>query len=318
MSSTIRSETALIRPFSNIEAADIPLDEVRLVVGGEEFEAGAVVLADEVLKSARLQLRLPGPLDVRAAVAQTIVPEQDAALAVIGTAKTNRVSKVFLLEYLKPGAWNAELDLDRAIADLVLNDRQGFSLTVAVILRHNLSAEPLRPSMAGTWLARREFSVGPERQDSSFSPEELTEDVRKQFGLREGVQRFVFVDTWQDAEILSDAVRVYLDPDTLHLLLANLSDPISIQLQADLAVYATETVATAIARDLMTGDHIAAPSELEAYPAAKRFFENLSRRLDLDVADAIGIATNDPSLLRAHLEAAMDLRTVTTNALKEK
>ena len=160
--------------------------------------------------------------------------------------------------------------------------------------------------------------MGPERQDTSFSPEELTEDVRKQFGLREGVQRFVFVDTWQGVENLSDAVRVYLDPDTLHLLLANLSDPGSIQLQADLAVYATETVASSIARDLMTGDDVAAPSALDAYPAAKRFFENLSRRLGVDLADVIQIATNDPALLRAHLEAAMDLKTVTTNALKEK
>lgn len=318
MSSAIRSETALVRPFTQIDAADTPLDEVRLVVGGEGHEAGAVVLPDDVLRTARLQLRLPAPLDLRAAVAQTVVPEQDAALAVIGVAKTNRVSKVFLLEYLKPDAWPAELDLDRSTADLVLNDRQGFTLTVAVVLRHNLNPEPLRPSIAGTWLARREFSVGPERQDTSFSPEELTEDVRKQFGLREGVQRFVFVDTWQGVENLSDAVRVYLDPDTLHLLLANLSDPGSIQLQADLAVYATETVASSIARDLMTGDDVAAPSALDAYPAAKRFFENLSRRLGVDLADVIQIATNDPALLRAHLEAAMDLKTVTTNALKEK
>lgn len=318
MSSTTRSETALIRPFANIAPADTPLDEVRLLVGGVEHEPGAVILADTDLASAGIKLRLPAPATVRAAVAQTIVPDVDAGLAVIGTAKSHRVSKVFVLEYLKPDSWPTELGLDRSTADLVLNDRQGFNLTVAIVLRHNLSAEPLRPSMAGTWLARREFSVGPERQDTSFSPEELSEDVRKQFDLRQGVQRFVRVEDWQDVESLSEAVHVYVDPDTLHLLLASPTEPNSMQLQSELAVYAMETVATTIARDLATDGNPAAPNDLDGYLAGKRFFDNLARRLELSVADALDLATKEPPLLRAHLEALVDLRSRTTSALKEK
>lgn len=221
MASMTRSESAIVRPFSQIESADHSLDGVRLQVGGEVYEPGAVVLAAETQEVAKFALRLPSPQDVREAVSRTIVPEVDCGLVVIASGKSHRVSFVALQQYLKPEAWPVELELQRSSADLVFNDQAGFSLTVAVVLLHDLTPAPLRPHMAGTWLAKREFSIGPEREETSFSPEELTDELRAHYHLPSGAVRYVQVGEWQDAETLSDQVHVYLDRDVLNLLLAN-------------------------------------------------------------------------------------------------
>lgn len=318
MTSATRSETARIRPFAHIDAADLSLEDVRFVVGGVEYEAGAVVLPDESLGSARLALRLPVPQEVKEKVARTVVPAVDCGLVVMASSRSHRICHVFVREYFKANAWPAELELERDVADLVLNDRAGFTLTVAVVLLHDLSPEPLRPHMAGTWLARREFVVSPQREDTSFSPEELTDEIRTFRKLPQGVLRFVDVGEWREAEALSDEVHVYVDPEVLNLLLANPNELTSVQMQIELALQATETVAVVIARDLASHGSAPSANALDGYDAAKRFFENLARNLKITLADALDYASNDPATLRAYLEVAFNMRVATSAALKEK
>ncbi|KMO75871.1 hypothetical protein MOBUDSM44075_02400 [Mycolicibacterium obuense] len=234
----------------------------------------------------------------------------------MATARTHRVSKVVLLENLT-GDWPSELALERSEADLVFNDRAGFNLTVAVVLLNELEPKPLRPHMAGTWLARREFKVSPEVDETSFSPEPLTNEIREYFGLPTGVLRYVSVEGVLDEESLSDAVRVYLDEEVLNLLLARPNDSAAVQMQIELAVQATESVAAAIAKELFNG---AVPSAeaLEPAPAARRFYENLARTLDVDLADVLELAANQLPTLRAQLEAVFGMQAATATALKEK
>lgn len=318
MTSPTRSETALIRPFAQIEEADVPLEGVRLWVAGEEYPAGAVVLAEDVLAVAPLSLKLPSPQEVRAAVEKTSVPPQDCGLVVLGASRSNRVSRVIVQEYLKQDAWPASLSLPRDSSDLVLGDRYGFSLLVAVVLLHDLAPSPLHPHMAGTWLARREFAVSPEREDTSFSPEELTEEIREFLNLPKGVLRFVQVLNWQNADVLSDEVRVYVEPEVLNLLLASPTDRGAIQMQVELAIQSMETVAATIAHDLSDDGKQAPSSEaLSPYPAAARFFESLSRSTTLSVEDLLDVAVGEPNRLRAHLEVAFNAKAVTAQALKE-
>jgi len=314
----MRSETALVRPFARIVTADKPLDEVIFTVGGKVVEPGSVVLPSETLSAADFRLTLPAPDAVRSAVESTCVPMVDCGLVVLGTAHSHRASQVFLQQYLRIADWPTEMELHRNDADLILNDSAGFTLTVAVVLLNDLSAEPLRPSMAGTWLARREFRVSPEAVDASFSPEELTDEVRKFHNLPNGVLRYVHVDEVLEEETLSDAVHVYVDPEVLRLLLANPADSSAVQLQVELAIQTTETVAVAIARDLTSDGSPPTPEMLEGRPAAKRFYENLARTLKCSVADALELSTNQCARLRSHLEGAFDMRKVTSSALREK
>lgn len=314
---TTRSESALVRPFAGIGDADTPLDVVRFLVNADEHQAGAVVLSDDVLATAKFAVRLPTADDVRAAVQKTVVPHVDCGLIVMATARSHRVSKVLLHEHLRTADWPTQITFTRSDTDLIFNDRAGFTLTVAVVLLNDLSPKPLRPNMAGTWLARREFKVSPEVDETSFSPEPLTDEIREHLGLPKGVLRFVEVDGVLDEENLSDAVRVYVDEEVLNLLQANQTDSAAIQLQIELAVQATETVAVAIAKDLAHGA-VPTVDSLETSPAAKRFYENLARTLGTTLADILELATNQAPALRAFLEAAFDMRAATSTALKEK
>lgn len=318
MTSSTRSENALIRPFAGIDAADAPLGTVRLNFNEVAYDPGAIILPPEDLAAGRMTITLPEPSAVRAAVTQTAVPEVDCGLVVFVRGRTHRSSYVLLQSYVHREAYDPELEVDRGAADLIFNDRAGFVLTVAVVLLHDLTAAPLRPHMAGTWLARRDFRVGPEEDETSFSPEALTDEVRDFYGLPVGTLRYVHVEGALDAEDLSEVVHVYVDPEVLNLLLANATESSAVQMQIELAIQATETVAQAISRDLGDGgDTEPTPEALEAYPAPLRFFQNLAKTLNTDVADALSLAAQ-PNVLRAFLEAAFDMRAASATALKEK
>ena len=55
----VRAENTTIRPFRNIGAANVALDEVRLLVDDEEERPGPVVLAPGTLADSKLTLVLP-------------------------------------------------------------------------------------------------------------------------------------------------------------------------------------------------------------------------------------------------------------------
>lgn len=317
MNSPVRAETALVRPFAGIADADAPLEQVKLVVDGAAHRPGPVVLPSATLADAQLTVILPSPEEVRAHVEKTVVPTVDCGLVVMAAARTHRVTSILIQDHLRTASWPEEFTISRSSADLVFNDRSGFTLTVAVALLNDLTHEPLRPHLAGTWLARRDFRVSPETEDTSFSPEALSEDVRKHFGLPQGVLRYVRVEEVLEADAISDAVSVYLDPDVLSLLHANQTDKYAIQLQTELAVHVTEAVAAAITKALSSDGATPTPDLLDEHPAASRFMSRIASELDLSLMDVLFLTHDDPQTLRARLEAAFNLSATTTSALKE-
>lgn len=318
MTADTRSETALVRPFAGIEPAELPMAEVRLFVNDEAHDAGPVILPVSTLAEAEFRVTLPPRTDVWKSVESTPVPTVDCAFVVVLTAHTHRMSTVLFRLNISGGDWPEEIILPRAEHDMILNDQGGFNVTVATVLQHDLQAEPLRPSMAGTWLAKRDFKVGPEVDDTAFSPEELTQELREFYKLPEGVLRFIDVEGVLDAETISDAVEVYLDSDTLRLLLASPTDATSLQLQVDLAIQTTTAVAVEIARALSDDGGVATPESLSSHDAASAFCDKVATKLDVSVHEVLNLATRDTARLRALIEAAFDLSSVTAAALKEK
>lgn len=291
------------------------------MVDGTAYEAGPVVLPANTLAEAHLALTLPAPSELYSAIEKTVVPTVDCGLVVMAAARTHRVTTILVQDYLRTASWPEEFTISRSGADLVFNDRAGFSLTVAVVLLNDLTREPLRPHVAGTWLARRDFRVSPETEDTAFSPEPLSEEIRNHYGLPNGVMRYVRVDDVLEADSISDAVSVYVDPDVLALLHANQSDKFAVQLQTDLAVSVTEAVAGAVTRELSANGAIATTDLtadlLDEYPAVSRFIARIADELKLGVADVMYLSREDPLMLRARLEAGFGLSAATNAALKE-
>lgn len=318
MSGTVRTETALIRPFGGIEQADLALDQVMLRVNAADHSPGPVVLPEETLATAGLELLLPSPAIVHEQLDKTQVPVEDCGLVILATAISHRATKVLANYRLRTAEWATEHRVTRSEAPLILDDRYGFQLTVAIVLLNDLQPRPPRPHLAGTWLARRDFRVTPEVDETSFSPEELSPAMREHLELPEGVLRFVQVNDPLAEESLTDAVHVYLDPEVLNLLFASPDDSSALQVQTELAIQATEAVADAIVQGLSTDGATPTADALSEYPSASQFMDNLASTISVSVDECIRLAIEDRSRLRALLESSFGMSALTSTALKER
>lgn len=317
----MKTEPRTVRPFIGIEAADEAMEKVRFVVDREEHEAlegrpGNLVLADGDLASATISLHLPEIDAVREAVDKTGVPVSDCAFFVLARGRTHRASAALYAGYLHKATIPTELDVDRDTFPLILRDRSGFNMTVAVVLMHNNTPKPLRPSMPGTWLCRRDFRITPERDESSFSPEPLTDALRTEYGIPGGTTSFVKIeDNLETAEPISDAVRVFLDERVLNTLHASPNEPLAKYIQTDLAVTTMVTVAQSAYQRIAKPGGAVTEAELDAYPGVRLFFANLAAALGKSIDEVLTICTQ-PDLLRAHLAHAFGSLKATNAALK--
>ncbi len=314
-----RSERVTIRPFSQVDVVNGELDAVQLLIGGDPFEAGPVVVAEESLSNAKFKLLLPPATKLRWAVEQTTIPVANCALVVMVTSSTHRASTVLLNERLTDGAdYPEEFALERGAAELILNDRAGYTVTVAVVLLDQIPPAPLTPHQAGTWLARRMFRVSPEKQEASFSPEELTEEVRKTHNLPAGVLRFVAFDDLLAADDLSDSVHVYVEPSVLRWMVNNQTDHVALQQQVELAIIAYDMTAQMIVREIRADvkDRPLTEADLEAYPAAHRFMETLAAKFECSFSELLS-RVEDGQYVRPFLEAKFEATKFTLDALRD-
>lgn len=317
--SSIRSEKYVVRPFSGLQASDDVLDGVVLSVDGMSYEPGSVVLDSSTLAAAKFSLQLPSGKSLGDAVDATPLGSADCGLIITARALSNRWSHTVLREYVRHLEDDLVMEIDRDVDRLVFADGGGFVISIAIVLLHELQPEPLRPHLTGTWLARRDFRVVPERAEFSFSPDELTDELRKQFALPSNAPSFIHVDVDQlvGADDLSEAVAVYLDSSILRLLQQSQTDPLALHIQAELAVSTMAAVArggfVAMETDL---DGPPTTADLEDYPAILGLYEQLTKRLNRRTLSAFLDLMRDPDAFDAHLRAAFDVGKHTLAALK--
>lgn len=319
MSAGIKYEKRVVRPFANITESESSLNEVSLLVDDEKHEPGNIELPELTFKEAKLTLTLPSKEEIISAIAGAPVPHVDCGLVILATGKMHRGSVILAKEYLESGSWPNELVIDRAPDDLVLGDIRGFKITVAIVLLNDLVPEPLKPSIAGTWLTRRDFHIRPESQDLSFSPKPLTDEVRASFNLPKNSLRYIRVSNPLKVEDLSDAVDVYVDDEILERLIAKEDTSFSIQFQTDLAIATHESLVTSILRTLADETEKESPTvgDLDQFPSAFNYIERLSEKLKMDMAELFELVREDSARFRASLESLFDAYKMTLTALKE-
>lgn len=314
-----RKERYTVRPFDGLDEADEVLAAVRLIVGDVAHEAGSVSVDPAALTSDDFAVVLPAPDQLVMALAKTPVSAMDCSLVVVASGRTHRVADVLLREYPVASAKHATtFSLVSSASGLSLRDAGGWDVTVAVVLEHGLNEVALQPHRPGTWLARRDFRVVPERDETSFSPQELTDDVRQLYGLPKSAPSFIAVeaDTLLHADSVADAITVYLDRDILRLLQANQSDAVAQQMQAQLAVETMLVIVRSVFAELgAAGVGNVATSDLDSFPAVKRLFERLARMLKTDLHSTLGVAAK-PDELAAHLKGAFGLQTLGVRSLR--
>lgn len=317
-----RRESKTLRPFSVADDAVELMKSMRLAIDGTEYEPGTVLLPDELLDDATLTLKLPAFDDLRAALNKSDNAYVDCAFIILARSATHRISTTLYHETLRNTHLDEDFTPDRSDPsnNLILNDREGFTLIAAVYLYRDLStAKPLQPSRAGTWIARSTFKVERERSISSFSPLPLTKDRRKELDLPPQTPSFIEVqDALLDVDQVSDAVTVYYDDVLLATLHHNPKDPLVLQIQRDLAAHTMTVVAQAAVAKIRTensGKPIA-PEDLDQYSGVKTFFNNLANQQNVDLQEVLD-RTEAPDRLRAHLADAFKVRDAVLAALND-
>lgn len=314
-----RKEKYLVRPFAGLSTIDDGLAGVRLAIGDVVYEPGAYTVDSNSLTEADYRVTLPDASALVEAVAASPLSAEDCALVVIAAGRLHRVADIlYHVSPIAAGSSPSEIRLEVGDGSLALGDPNGWTVTVAVVLAHGLRPEPLRPSRPGTWLARRDFRISPERDETSFSPQELTDDIRERYKLPATAPSFVLVDAERlsDAEAVSDAVDVYIERDVLRLLQQNQSDVVAQHIQADLAV---ETLLIVVAACLdILGEGVqsdVSATDVEDYPAIARLFERLAKRLGKDMHELIVLAGR-PAEFATHLRAAFGMQAIAVKALR--
>lgn len=316
-----RHESKTLRPFTGVDDAANLMEKVRLFIDGEEYKPGTIVLRDDVLDDATLTLKLPDFDSLRAAVEQNGRAHVDCAFIILARSSTHRVSQPLYHQVLRKADLPEDFTPDRNDPknNLILNDREGFTLIAAVYLYRDLPPQPLQPHRAGTWLARSDFKVERERSVSSFSPLPLTKERRAELDLPAQTPSFVDVqDTLLDVDHVSDAVTVYYDDVLLNTLYANPKDPLVLQIQRDLAAHTMTVIAQAAVAKIRAAKNgtPVAPEDLEQYAGVKLFFNNLATQQNTDLQHVLDRA-EDPDRLRAYIADAFRVRDAVWAALAE-
>lgn len=296
-----RKETTVVRPFAGLGPAERALEDLKLKVNGKSAEPGPMQLDPAEFARADLVLSLPDQKSLRDALEQAKVPVNDLALIVIASSVTNRVSQILLQEYVHRGQWERELRVVRAENSLAVSDNNGFSLTAAIVLLSDLVYEPLKPHLAGTWLARRQWRITPFSTESALQPRELTDAIRQQFQLPKNTPWFIDVAAMDVAMPGVSEIDVYVDPDLLAEISAKANSPAAQLTQIEMAIDIAATVLRQLVVDIDDVDRAKVPDLL----VENRFVRGLSNALGMDPMSLLDCAKNEPHRLQSLLGAYM-------------
>lgn len=224
-----RSERRTIRPFAGISSFDGVLKPVRLQVGQVEVSSNYSI-PDHAFQNLAMKLYLPLNFeDLSSALKSMDLKRSDVDLVVFATGltfkKTVVVARWTVLE--DPNFVDAitfgSLEHPQTFGD----SNKGFDLSVALVLNKRLGQKILRPYIPGTWLAKIDFSIKPEKFNSSFAPTPM--DLNKKDELKIPNSSLVYLDIRDEVTVATDieeALTLYVDAQLLGILQSS-SSPVS-------------------------------------------------------------------------------------------
>lgn len=222
----VSRERRTVRPFIGVGKLDGLLKQSRLTVGGVQVddETGRITVspADYVQNSVELVLTSNDVSTLRQhlrdGLASADVPEENALVAVVAASGPLRIEEI--VDSWPIGEVPARLRIasgpDRPTA--LRMPRGGCMLSLVVVLDRGAEPRPLRPSIRGTWLARRGWSISTDLGEIGFTPQVLDAATRERLQLPPRTMRFIECDDVTSPGSLEESVTLYVDEGVLGLL----------------------------------------------------------------------------------------------------
>lgn len=336
MNRRVRVESATVRPFRNLDAISEHFERhVAARIGSTRLEPAPLpnFFETDLLQSDEEDLNISFVSSDASAPIGSVAEQLMAAT--IGVGSKDLIRHLRLVVAIRSmslrfsavlGSWSLQdeipsvLSFSRGIdpARLALQDRAGFDVRIALVLATDLDDAPaLTPSLAGTWLAQSRFRVRSQPNRGGFAPQELTPEVRRQYGIPDATLSFVAIhrESLLASDDLSEVATHYWDPEVLQLVQIRPKDDIARFVQESMAIELLTALASAIGQTVRTesGQGLSLES-LNDYPAARDFLEELADMLntgtgaDRTPSDVLRLASDDLPTLRALIEGEFNVK----------
>lgn len=309
--SAVRTEKRVVRPFAGLGEVQECLESSHLILNGEPVDQQAIVREASELVDDTFVLALNVDNGAVAdAVQRMQIPEVDVGLAVIATGRSLKATAILLRSPVLAPSIPAHLELDPSQYPEVFGDLRGFDIRVCVVLLHDLQPRPLRPYLAGTWLATRDFSVS-SRGDilSAFNPLRLTPEALDSFQLPDGTVTYLAVngESVLDSTDLAETFSFFIDGALFDLLHANQSSPLAEALQVEFVVEFLIGALAEIVRDIDERGMTGSEDLLDAEHPAGGLVLGVAERVGTTPSKLCDDIRNDPARVRAKLQSVMEL-----------
>ncbi|TSA47903.1 MAG: hypothetical protein D4R50_02185 [Actinomycetales bacterium] len=313
----IRSESRIVRPFIGLDKAASTFSGTKLLIDGQEFDPGTVVIPDSQIRSATVSLQTGTTLQaLRQACDKAGVPHKSAKYILVARSRMLRRSSSVYEHTISSSNFDETINIDRLTEDrFVFKDRSGFVLIAALILNEAIASKPLQVHLPGTWLGSAKFTVRPQNDQSSFSPLPLDKAAREKFGLRTGT--YSYIDMQEELlslDDLSDGVIAYLDEDVLNLLLTDESESVPIAIQTQFATQTLFAIAKQISQEMASST--LELQDLKSDSGALRFILRMASECKIDANDLLEMGKSNESLLLSLIESKLDLANKIEKLLK--
>jgi hypothetical protein len=247
------------------------------------------------------------------------IPDVDTGLVVIATGRTLKATAVLVRENVGWGSLPREIALDRAEFPEIFGDARGFSVRCAVVLLRDLQPAPLKAHRAGTWLARRDFTVVAESDAiGGFNPSRLTPEIRESLGLPEGTVSFVHLKgSLLEAESLNESIDFLIDSEIHDLLYLDQNSPLGRTMQVEFALDFIMAATRALVTELEeTGLLDIEEDPLDPKSPAAVFLRNAASLSAMPVRELASKLRDEPERVRSLLQAALGLKEPLAAGLK--
>lgn len=251
-------ENPVLRPYDHLEEFEKMVEDVQLDVftytTPVKCGPGETVIVDSVeLRQLGLKIT-PMWQDNRVASAlqEIQLSEGDVEVVVVVDAGFLRqrsvVSRCSLTE-LESGLTVVELGKGRPRA--MQDKRQGYVLSLHLVLARELGRAPLRPWRKGTVLAETSFRIKPSFDFAGLDPEPLTEDVIREHQLPRQTHTFVLneSDSLLDLESLHGNLRVFVNED-IYAVCSSQRDAATVQHMMAAAISALGQIVYMVSEEL--------------------------------------------------------------------
>lgn len=319
--SSIRSEKRVVRPFAGLGDVEACLKSTQLALNDEPLEESSIAREASELAEDEFHLILNVDADaIAAAVERMQIPEVDVGIAVIATGRSLKATTILHQSPVLAGVLPSTIALSALTYPDVFGDLRGFDVRVCVVLLHDLQPKPLKPYMAGTWLASRDFSVSA-RGDilAGFNPQRLTDEERAAYGLPQGSVTYLDVsDSILESSDLADSLKFFIDSGIFDLLHANQSGPLGQAMQIDYAIEFIMGALAEIVREINESDLAGSEdTTLNGDFGAGALVFGVAQKLQSTPAKVCADIRSNPARLRSQLQAALELTKSLRKALNQ-